>query len=186
VIKFCYCSALTLMGAVIVHIGLLFFIPSYAGNSISARLALLQEAQEEGHFIALDREDPIVARLDPAFRLRACSLDLNEGPVRLTAAGDVPFWSLSLYGEDGSNLYSINSRIMPAGQLDLVIGDPIQIMDYKHNNALEGQGIGGQDESVTTQHNIARGFVILRAYSPSSDWEFLVNSFLDSARCSQI
>jgi len=179
VIKFFYYLILTFLGAVIVHICVLLLISTYAGSPIMARLETEGAA---GQFFALAEDNPITLRLDPAFRLSACHFDLDDGPVHLTAQGDVPFWSLSLYDRDGSNLYSINSRVMTGGQLDLVVGQPIQMMDYRVNTTqTEGQG-----GNILTQYDIRRGFVMLRAYSPSSDWEPYVAEFLRSARCAKI
>jgi len=93
----------------------------------------------------------------------------------------VPFWSLSLYDNEANNLYSLNSRIVAQGELDLVIGNPIQIMDYKQYGTDQGQRA-----SILTQHTISQGFVILRVYIPSPDWEPLVEAFLQSARCDKI
>jgi len=187
VVKFCYYLLFTCLGALIVHICVIFLIPSYFSQSIVGKLETLQMAQEgEGQFITLEREDPVLARLDPAFRIGVCYFDLSEGPVHLTARGDVPFWSLSLYGDDGSNLYSINSRVMPSDQLDLVIGNPLQIMTYKQEDASQRQGVQEGEDNVTITQVIERGFVILRSYIPSRDWQPLVEDFLSSARCSRI
>jgi len=179
VIKLFYYLVLTFLGAVIVHICVLLLIPIYAASPIMARLEVEGDG---GQFLTLDENNPLALRLDPAFRLSACHFDLDDGPVRLTAQGDVPFWSLSLYDGDGSNLYSINSRVMASRQLDLVVGQPIQMMDYRVNATQ----MEGQSSNILTQHNIRQGFVILRAYSPSSDWEPYVTEFLRSARCTKI
>jgi len=182
--KFFYYLLLALLGAIIVHIVVLLLVPFYADNSMMARL----EAQSEtlggdGQFIALDDDNPLMIRLDPAFRIRACPIDLTEGPVHLIAQGDVPFWSLSLYNQEGSNLYSVNKRTMADAALDLVVGTALQIIDYKRYQATQTQE---QGNSVLTQHNIGKGFVVLRAYTPSPDWEPLVEAFLQSALCIKI
>jgi len=176
--SFVYFILLTFFGAMIVHICVLFLIPSHAGNLLMERL---QNQNEAWQFVTLATDNPIALRQDPAFRLRVCHFDLSKEPVRLTASGNVPFWSLSLYDRQANNLYSLNSRIMPTNQLDLVIGDPIQIMDYKQDNEM-----AEREGRILTQHNIVEGFVVLRVYVPSSDWEPLVQNFLQSARCDKI
>jgi len=184
VIKFFYGLLLSFFGAVIVHICIILFIPSYTGHLLMERL----KKQHAGwQFVTLDPEHPIAARLDPAFRLRICHFDLSEEPIHLTAEGNVPFWSLSLYDQDSNNLYSLNSRIMPGDRLDLVVGTPIQIMDYKRDSATDDPLFTQQQSnSILTQHSILEGFIVLRTYVPSADWDLLAEAFLQSARCDKI
>jgi len=178
VTKLFYYLFLAFLGAVIVHICVLFLIPLYADHPLIKRF---ENKEASWQFVTLEADHPIIKRLDPSFRLRVCHFDLDEEAVRIIAEGDIPFWSLSLYNHQADNLYSLNNRVMPGESLDLVIGTPIQIMDYKNDNALDAR-----EDSILTQHNIDKGFVVLRAYAPSSDWDLLVENFLTSARCDKI
>jgi len=178
VIRVCYYLLLIFFGAVIVHISVLMLIPTYVGHPVMERL---YSQGAPWQFMALEDDNPIMVRQDPAFHLLVCYFDLREDLVHLSAEGNVQFWSLSLYDEDANNLYSLNSRVMPGGKLDLVIGDPIQIMDYKQDNKTEEK-----EDSILTQHNITEGFVILRAYVPSADWETAAETFLQSAQCDKV
>jgi len=178
VIKFLYCLLSSFLGAIIVHIAVLFLIPSYLAHPVMEKLT---NQAEPWQFFTVDDDNPIAVRQDPALRLRVCHFDLSEEPVHLTAEGDVPFWSLSLYDNDANNLYSLSNRVMPGERLDLIIGTPIQIIDYKRYHVTDEQR-----DSILTQHNMTQGFVVLRAYVPSPDWEPLVETFLRQAGCNKI
>jgi len=173
-----YMSFLGLLGAVIVHIALVLLLPSHImRQSHLQRIAALMPAYQ---FAELEKNDPIITMLDPAFLLRICHFDLSLGTVSLTAQGHVPFWSLSLYMPDGSNIYSLNSTTSPTGGLDLVLGDTIGIMDYRQS--LEDNA----SQVILSGHDIEKGFVILRVFSPSPDWALATDAFLQSASCRPI
>jgi len=173
-----YMSFLGLLGAVIVHITLVLFLPSHIiKQSHLQRIAAHVPAYQ---FAEFQENDPIMTMLDPAFLPRFCYFDLSLGTVSLTAQGHVPFWSLSLYTPDGSNIYSLNSTTSPTGGLDLVLGDAIGIMDYRQS--LEDN----TSQAILSGHDIEKGFVILRVFSPSPDWALATSAFLQSASCRPI
>lgn len=175
--RFFHAILLGLLGAVIVHIAVLFLVPYYAKWGVWPRL----EAKGAPYtFIKLEKNDAVVKITDPFFQLRACYFDLTNGPVRIVAKDNIDFWSLSIYARDGTDIYSLNNRTSPNGVLDIVIGDPIQMMDYKQATA------NIESSSITTAQNIDDGFVILRAFSPSPDWDGAVEDFLNGATCKQI
>jgi len=173
-----YTSFLGFLGAVIVHVGIVLLLPSHIikQNHLQRITAHVPAYQ----FAELEENDPIMTGLDPAFLLRVCHFDLNLGTVSLTAQGHVPFWSLSLYMPDGSNIYSLNSTTSPTGELDLVLGDTIGIMDYRQSQDDD------TSQTILSGHDIEKGFVVLRVFSPSPDWALATSAFLQSASCHQI
>lgn len=172
-----YAIVLGLLGAVIVHICVLLLVPHYA--RYNAWSWLRQDARAY-RLQDLDADNPVMKTADPLFRLKACYFNLANGPVHITAKGQVPFWSLSIYNHTGINLYSLNNRTAPNGALDMVVSDPIQMIDFKQSMAATYM------HSVLTAQNISNGFFILRVLKPSADWDKQVEAFLASASCQQI
>lgn len=171
-IKLIYAILAGLIGAVVVHICVLLMVPHYAQYNAWSRL---EKNGAEYVFTPLDAENPIFTTTDPLFQLKACRFNLDDGPVHLTAEGTTPFWSMSIYDRDGVNFYSLNDRTTPNGTLDLVVGNPGQIMELKQS-APEAIA-----DSVLVSEDLTRGFVILRSFdlgTISND-----NHFLDSATC---
>jgi len=80
--KLLYCLLASFLGMVIVHICVLFLIPTYAGNPLMERL---EKQSAPWQFVPIDGDNPIAARQDPTFRLRICHFDLNEEPIHLAA-----------------------------------------------------------------------------------------------------
>lgn len=172
--KLLYAVLLGLIGAVIVHITVLLLIPHYTGALLWQRLSRETPAYQ---FAALPAGDPIAKTADPFFRLRLCRFNLEDNPVHLTAAGNVPFWSLSIYTQKGENIYSINSSTAPGGILNMVVLDPPDLMDFKHNMPE------AYADAALTALNGSKNFIILRALLPSADWQKQVDAFFKAAKC---
>lgn len=175
--KLFYAVVLGLLAGVIVHICVLLLVPYYARYNT---LSQLQRSGPLYRFQNPGRDNPAVKTSDPLFRLEICAFSLANSPVHVTATGQVPFWSLSIYNDTGINLYSLNSRTAPNGMLDMVVSTPIQMIDFRQ--ALPEAYLN----SVLTAQNANNGFFILRVLKPSADWDRQVEAFLASASCKQI
>lgn len=172
--KLLYTLALGLIGAVIVHLTILLLVLPYSSSLLWSRL--IRETTP-WHFVDLPAANPIRKTADPFFRLQLCRFNLEESPARLTAAGNVPFWSLSIYTQRGENIYSINSHTAPGGVLDMIAVSPLEMMDFKHNLPPAYAG------SAVTALNDGNNFAVLRALLPSPDWQEQVAGFFASAKC---
>jgi len=173
-----YVVFLSILGTLIVHIVTILLLPYYMSEEGSLRR--LEREAPAYQFATLSEEHSLAAGFDPAFLVRFCYFDLSLGPVAIKADGLVPFWSLSLYDQEGSTIYSLNSATVVSNTLDLVIGDAIGIMDYR-------QAIGHDTgNSILSEHEIEEGFVLLRVLVPSADWALAAEAFLQSATCRQI
>lgn len=170
--KVIYALLVGFVGAVIVHICVVLMVPHYSELNTWSRLT---KTANEYRFAPLATDNPITATTDPLFQLKACRFNLDDGPVHVTAEGTAPFWSMSIYNHDGVNFYSLNNHTMPNGKLDLVIGNPGQIMELKQSTP-ENTG-----DSVLVSEDIGEGFVILRSFRNKVGLEN--NDFLSHARC---
>lgn len=171
-----YVFILSLLGIVIVHICTLFLVPHYARYNAWSQL---QQNSQPYTFQSPASNNPIAKTSDPLVQMKTCYFNLIDGPVRISANGYIPFWSLSLYDHAGINIYSLNNRTAPNGMLDVVVSDPVQLIDFK-------QAMSGRDmNSILTGQNIENGFSVLRVFRPSPDWDKQVDAFLESANCKQ-
>ena len=170
--KLIYALLVGIIGAIIVHICVVLMVPHFSELNTWKRLLA---TNNKYNFAPLSEDNPIVASTDPLFHLKACRFNLDDGPVHIKAEGTAPFWSMSVYDRNGTNFYSLNNHTMPNGKLDLVIGNPGQIMELKQSTPES------VENSVLIGEDISDGFVILRSLKTK-----LTNNgdeFLDHAHC---
>lgn len=176
-IKFVSAIILGLLGAIIVHIVVLFMVPSYAKNTAWSSL---EKNGGMNVFFNVPNSNSIRQFSDPLFALKACRFDLAEAPVHITARSNEKFWSLSIYNRKGYNLYSLNNQTISRGVLDLVIGTPLQIME------LRQFGPENLTQSILVREEIKEGFVVLRELKNTSAIDDFEPNFITDARCKKL
>ncbi|MCQ8781069.1 DUF1254 domain-containing protein [Mangrovibrevibacter kandeliae] len=117
------------------------------------------------------------AFVDPAFVTVGCRFSVAEGPVRLTADGAVDFWSASVYSRRGDNVYSINDRSAVAGQFDLLVGTPEQLVDAQAASTDPGETV------IPVEVDIDEGYLTLRALVDEESERPSVDAFMRSVTC---
>ncbi|WP_208437564.1 DUF1254 domain-containing protein [Bartonella taylorii] len=172
--RFIHAALLAIIGAIIVHICVLFLIPYWAQNNIWTEL---EKSGAPYQFVDLDARNPIQQSADPLFLLKVCRFDLGNGPVHLKALKTIQFWSLAAYTYDGMIFYSLNDRTSPDAKLDLIIGKPIQIIELKQSMPRNNVN------SVLVAKNLNKGFAVLRTFAPSALEKKGSEAFLSSATC---
>ncbi|KQT54257.1 hypothetical protein ASG43_01135 [Aureimonas sp. Leaf454] len=178
-----------LVGALVVHIAVIFTIPRVAENNAWARLSRLGEPFRMVRIDALRRQAPDPASLDvgsseqdfafvdPAFITAGCRFSLAEGPVRVVAPDLTTFWSASIYSRPGDNLYSINDRSAVDGRFDLLIGTRDQLIEA-------GSGSTERDEtSIPVEIAAVEGYVTLRVLVDEESERPGADAFLRSVVC---
>lgn len=180
-----------LVGAVLVHIAVIFAMPILAENNAWGRLSALggmydvvrvEPLRIEGPdqisaATGSDRHD--FAFVDPAFIAASCRFSLAGGPVRLFAAqSEAPFWSASIYDRRGDNLYSINDRSAVAGTFDLLVGTREQIID-----AADELSIDRESTSIPVEVNLVEGYVTIRVLVDEESKRPSVDAFVRSLAC---
>lgn len=181
--------AIGLVGAVIVHIAVIFAIPPLADNNAWGRLGRIAgmetvvriDSQRQAPGEATLRGDGPGAHdfafIDPAFVTAACRFSLEEGPVRVSAPAATDFWSASIYSRQGDNLYSINDRSAVNGRFDLLLGTPEQLVDAQANSV-------SQDETaIPVGLGITEGYVTLRVLVDDETQRPAVDAFVQSLKC---
>lgn len=165
-----------LFGAGIVHITILFLLPIYTEKDAWTQLARISEPFETVR-LGASNEPPLPVAINPLFRAVACRFDLESGPMHVHAEGDVPFWSMSVYDQNGLNIFSFNDRTANEGTLDFVVLSPERMIEMR--NAVPAEF----EQSIFVEADIAEGIVLVRVFRPDDTWQDVVSSFLDSITC---
>ncbi|KQT88222.1 hypothetical protein [Aurantimonas sp. Leaf443] len=181
---------LGLLGAVVVHIAVIFTVPDVARNNAWGRLSRVGAMYEVVRVEPLRSQSdspaaqPAGSRLqnfafvDPAFITASCRFSLADGPVRIYAGQPTDFWSGSIYSRQGDNLYSINDRASVDGAFDLLVGTHDEIVDARAS-ALESQS----ETSIPVEIETLEGYLTVRALVAQESLRPSVEAFLRSIRC---
>lgn len=174
-----YALAAGLVGAGIVHIAVLFMLPDFSERDAWSRLG------PDTDIYAVHRIDGGAAAgvlrgsEDPLFYVSACRFDLEEGFAHVKAPGKAPFWSVSVYGRSGQNLYSFNDRTAASGNLDFVVVTPEQMVDIRKE--LPESLVS----SVFVEADIDEGIAVVRTFVPDRTWAAKLAAFHDGMTCRQ-
>ena len=166
-----------LVGTGLVHIAEIFLIPQVATQDAWARLSAKAEA---GVFVPIMPGDGIAQSaqvFDRNFSTGACLFSLENGPVHIKGLRSPSFWSLSLFNNQGDNIYSVNDKTTITGALDVIVATPVQVIELQNQQADELSG------SVIAEADIDSGFVVLRAFRDESSQTAEANKFIADSSC---
>ena len=171
---------LGLVGAGLVHIAILFMMPSYSVSDAWTRISAVS-APNETLLLDQDRTDEdLPTSANPFITAAACRFDLSRGVMRVRAPGSVPFWSMSVYDTKGLNVFSISDRATEGRRLDFAVLTPVQMQQVR------SQLPPRLDESVFVETETPEGIVIVRVFTPDETWRGIVSSFLETMRCETV
>jgi uncharacterized membrane protein len=172
VTRLLYALLVGIVGAGIVHIAVLFLLPHFAERDAWSQLAERSGLYEPAR---IEHGDNIT--LDPLFEAMACRFDLAEGPVRVSAPGGVPFWSISIYDRAGRNIFSLNERTAADGELDIVIINPVQMLELRQTfpQAFE--------RSIFVESEFDSGIAMVRGFVPDESWQPRITDYLEGVAC---
>jgi uncharacterized membrane protein len=176
--RLAYALLVGIIGAGIVHIAVLLLIPHYAERTVWAQIGA--EGTPYRIHVLDPAKDGRGGFRDPLFQEAACRFDLADGPVHVTATGNVPFWSVSVHGRNGETLYSVNDRASTDGKLDLVVANAVQMVNLKKDLPEEAA------QSILAEEDMGEGFVVIRAFAPDPSWGPSVRRFLSEAGCATL
>jgi len=110
----------------IIHLVVILLLPMLSANAAWDRVAALGPAEGMQVLAAVSTDKPNPLRLDPELAYAVCRVDLRKGPG--TVAGNLPraFWSVAVYGRDGTVVYSTTNRDSTSTLLDLGLFNPAQ------------------------------------------------------------
>ena len=135
--KLLHALVLGLLGAGIVHIAILLLVPALSQRDAWSRVAAMSEPY---NFLRLDRDrtGSLVAGSDPMFEGAVCRFNLDDGPVHVTARGDVPFWSVAVFDRRGRNVYSLTDRTASGAEPDIVVASAAQLIEMRKEMVVPG------------------------------------------------
>lgn len=166
-----------LIGAALVHILEIFMIPALAQNDAWARIT---GAGTPGTFRLVTPELDLGDRMAVAstgFVLGTCHFILENGPILIRGPQAPSFWSMSVYNRRGENIFSVNDRITPNGELDILVATPVQIIELQNDMPDE------LSESVFAEADTEEGFVILRTFLEEESLRSQAGAFISGSSC---
>lgn len=176
-LKILFAVAVGLVGAALLHLVIVFSLPQFSQRDAYTRII----ARGESHrFYRLDEKPDRsgLAKEDPMVEMAACSFDVSEAPVRLTAAnGNVPFWSLGVFDASSNELFSIHDRTAADNVLDVVIGTPAQLTVLRKSLPRDFS------KAVLVETQQAEGYAVIRSLVTHRSVRQMVSQFLDQASC---
>ena len=176
VTRLAYALLIGVVGAGIVHIAILFLLPYMTERDAWTRMAALGDVHET---VIIDgkEEDRLLANPDPLFLAAGCRFELDEGPVRISAADRVLFWSLSVYDRTGQNIFSLHDRTASEGELDIVILKPVHMLELRHSFPEDFA------RSIFVEAELDAGMAVIRSFLPDESWRPRVSRYLRSISC---
>lgn len=171
--------AIGLIGAAIIHIIIVLALPMWTGKDAWTRVEALGDTNR---FFSLANEPNLTGLYneDPYIRSAVCRYDISDGPVRVVASGDVPYWSVSAFDRASNETYSMNDRSSIGSGVNIVFVTPAQMLQLRRfmPRALE--------RSVLVELKQSQGYVILRAVAPAPSQRPAARAFLSNAVCTTI
>lgn len=174
--SFFYAIAIGLVGAALLHIVIILSLPSFTGRDAYTRV---QAFDEPNRFLSLADTGKSLAPIndDPAMKTAVCAFSVENGPVRLFAEGDVPFWSLAVYDSASNEVFSMNDRTAVNGALDTLVATPVQLIGIRKAVPQELQ------QSILVEMRGEEGYAVLRTFMPTESRREAATAFLGGASC---
>ena len=167
-----------LVGAALLHVVIILALPHFTGRDAYTRILALGESNR---FARLgNTPDPEgLANNDPFLKVAVCGFDVEALPVRLSARGAVPFWSLAIFDSASNEVFSMNDRTSVGGVLDVVLASPIQM------TALRKALPEALAQAILVEMPRADGYAVIRTLAPQTSFAPAADNFLAEASCQQ-
>lgn len=166
-----------LFGAALLHLVIILALPHYTGRDAATRV-LAEGDSNTFYLLSAFGDETGLANNDPFVRTAVCSFDLEDGPVRFTGQGNVPFWSVAVYDSASNEVFSMNDRTSVGGMLDVLVATPIQLTGLRKSLPAELQ------PTILVEMTQPRGYAVLRTLAPQASFDEAARSFLQDAGCS--
>lgn len=167
-----------IFGAALLHLVIILALPHFTGRDAYTRVEAEGDLNE--FHLLDDRPDSSgLSNGDPYVKTAVCAFDLEETPMRFSAKGNVPFWSLAIYDSASNEVFSMNDRTSVGGVADVLVGSPVQLTTLR--KALP------QSLQQTILVEMARpdGYAVLRTLAPQASFDDAGKAFLAEAGCGE-
>jgi uncharacterized membrane protein len=166
--------ALTVLVAMLVHLGSVYLVPRIVMDRALARLGA-PNTMRVGH--RPDSSSRAVVRPSPDILYASCPFDLSEGPLRITApVSHSTYWSVSAFDSATNNFFVKNDRQITGDQLEIVMlrhGQRFPPLD----NALE---------LIVLFAPTDRGLILIRTVIDDDKHVPALSKLLHEARCETV
>ncbi len=165
-----------LVAAAVLHVVIVLAIPHFSNRDAYTR-AVAQGKPHQFHVLQETTEKQTLASGDPFMRVAVCTFDIGEKPVRLSALGAVPFWSVAVYDKASNEVFSMNDRTSAGGVMDILVADAVQIA------AIRKAQPASLSQAILTESDQTEGYVVLRTMVPQPSFGEEAERFLNEAKC---
>ncbi len=179
-IKYLYLFVCGLILAGIIHISIILLIPNYGSRDAWNIISANSEMWVFNNLSSNKEVSDALVDTDPYIKMGACAFDLDEAGLRLIGGKSVNFWSVSVFDQGGSIIYSLNNDTSTDNQLNLIVLNPIQMVSLRESPS---QAV---EHAVVLEADIGKGFVVLRQFQRDDSDRDAVNDFLANAICMRI
>lgn len=166
-----------LAGAVILHIVIILAIPQFTTTDAWSQVTKLGSA-DRFHTLGKEPGSEGLANANPYLRSAICIYDVSEAPLRVTAKGPLPFWSLAVFDRHSNELYSMNDRSAVERQVDVTLATPLQMIDLKRQKPAD------LAKSILVEVSQPDGYIVLRTIAEDQTVDAIARTFLAGASCS--
>lgn len=185
-----------LIGAALLHIVIILALPRFTAEDAYSRVLGLYEM--DSFFPLTDAPGSTgLSNDDPYLRVAVCGFSVLGGPVRFTASGDVPFWSLAIYDSHSNEVFSMNDATAVNDRVDVVAATPAQLVELRKqptdplSAAPSAEGLSAEGgatqaplaQAISVEMPEDEGYAVLRALSPLGSYEAAVKQFLAESGC---
>ncbi len=169
-----------LLLAAVVHIAVVLWIPFLA--PASAFTVLYEQAPTE-RVALLDEIDETLAKppfLDPYLPIAICRFDLMQGPHRIVADLESPYWAFSIHRANGTYFYGLTHSAAIEGKL------AVELRDLGQTRELTVDPEADVSDVVQLSVPFETGFVIIRALAQTPSMRPGVMQALRETACGGI
>ncbi|MGI9415819.1 MAG: DUF1254 domain-containing protein [Hyphomicrobiales bacterium] len=174
--RWLYWIAATGILAVVVHLGVVIFVP---GVDTGQKMAELEAAGEVNMLHRLgasgDKLTPLTEP-SPDLAYAFCKFDIRDRPLLIEGKIPPTYWSVSVYSETGDNVYTLNDR---------QAGVPsIKLMIVREGDTFEPSTSGDRpDDAIVVRTPTSTGLVLFRAFIPDRSQLDVVERHLAASKC---
>ena len=179
-IRYLYLFVCGLILAGIIHISIILLIPNYGSRDAWNIISADSKMWVFNNLSTNKEVSDALVDTDPYIKMGACTFDLDEAGLRLIGGKSTNFWSVSVFDQGGSIVYSLNNNTSINNQLNLIVLNPIQMVSLRESPSEE------VEHAVVLEADIGKGFIVLRQFQRDESDKDAVNDFLASAICMRI
>ncbi|HBF29531.1 DUF1254 domain-containing protein [Rhizobium sp.] len=174
--KLIYAVVVGLIGAVLLHIIIILALPHFTGKDAYTRVTF-EGPPNRFYSLGSQVDKAGLAGTDPFLKLAACAFDISNGPVHITAAGAVSFWSIGIFDRNANEAYSMNDATAVEGKVDIIAATSAQLAQ------LRAQQSESLTQTIFVEMPTTEGYAVLRTMVPQDSLKPDAAAVLTGARC---